>query len=133
MAFVLIFVSLTEFFTNLEYFSQDLTELLILQRIRLLSSLYLPALCITVSCDAEPLSARAGVVPNSAPLPDCAPLVLVGLGVGVGEGLGLGVGLGLGLGNQAATSRGCIIWQGAEFGTTPARADKGSAPCSPNE
>ncbi len=44
--------------------------------------------------------------------------MLVGLGVGVGEGLGLGVGLGLG--NQAATSRGCIIWQGAEFGTTPA-------------
>ncbi len=56
---------------------------------------------------AEHLSARSGVVPNSAPLPDCAPLVLVGLGVGVGEGLGLGVGLGLGLGNQAATSRGC--------------------------
>ncbi len=72
-------------------------------------------------------------MPNSAPLPDCAPLVLVGLGVGVGEGLELGVGLGLGLGNQAATSRGCIIWQGAEFGTTLDRADKCSAPCSPNE
>ncbi len=54
VAFVLIFVSLTEFFTKLEYFSQDLTEmLLILRRIQLLSSLYLPALCITVSCDQE--------------------------------------------------------------------------------
>ncbi len=65
------------------------------------------------------------------------PLVLVGLGLGVGEGLGLGVGeglglgvgeglglgVGLGLGNQVVISmRGCINWQGAEFGTTPARA-----------
>ncbi len=55
-------------------------------------------------------TARAGVVPNSAPCQIMHPLVLVGLGVGVGEGLGLGVGLGLG--NQVVIStRGCIIWQ----------------------
>ncbi len=44
---VLISVALTEFCVEFECFSQDLNEiLLILQRIRLLSSLYLPALCI---------------------------------------------------------------------------------------
>ncbi len=54
-------------------------------------------------------------MPNSDPLPDYYPLVLVGLGLGVGEGLGLGVGLGLG--NQIAIStRGVIIWQGVENG-----------------
>ncbi len=50
VVFVLISVALTEFCANFEYFTQDLTEmLLILQWIRLLSSLYLPAQCITVS------------------------------------------------------------------------------------
>ncbi len=45
VAFVLMSVVLTEF----ECFSQDLTEMLLI----LLSSLYLPALCITVSRDRE--------------------------------------------------------------------------------
>ncbi len=44
MAFVLISVA----FTGFDCFSQDLTEMLLR-----LSSLYLPALCITVSCDRE--------------------------------------------------------------------------------
>ncbi len=45
VVFVLIYVALTEF----ESFSQDLTEMLL----GLLSSLYLPALCITVSRDQD--------------------------------------------------------------------------------
>ncbi len=56
VAFVLMSVALTEF----ECFSQDVTEmLLILWGIRLLSSLYLPALCITVSRDREQPAAPA--------------------------------------------------------------------------
>ncbi len=56
-----------------------------------------------------------GVVPNSDPCQIITPLVLVGLGLGVRKGLRLGVGLGLG--NQIAIStRGVIIWQGAENG-----------------
>ncbi len=54
VAFVLISVALTEFCTEFECFSQDLTDnLLILWQIRLLSSLYLPALCIKVLRDRE--------------------------------------------------------------------------------
>ncbi len=75
-------------------------------------------MAVTVTCRFP--GPAAGVVLNFAPCQIMHPLVLVGLGVGVGEGLGLGVGLGLG--NQVAIStRGCIIWQGAEFGTTPPR------------
>ncbi len=59
-AFVLISVALTEFCTEFECFSQDLTEMLfILRQIRLLSSLYLPALWITVSLDREQPAAPA--------------------------------------------------------------------------
>ncbi len=49
VAFVLISEALTEFCAEFDSFSQDLTEMLL----RLLSSLYLPALCITVSRDRE--------------------------------------------------------------------------------
>ncbi len=62
VAFDLISVALTEFCAEFECFSQDLTEmLLILWWIRLLSSLYLPALCITVSRDREQSAAPARV------------------------------------------------------------------------
>ncbi len=68
VAFVLISVALTEFCAEFEHFSQDLTEmLLILRRIRLLSSLYLPALCITVSRDREQPAAPARADKRSAP------------------------------------------------------------------
>ncbi len=49
VAFVLMSLSLTYFCAEFEGFSQDLTEMLLI----LLSSLYLPALCITVSRDRE--------------------------------------------------------------------------------
>ncbi len=49
VAFVLMSVVLTEFCAEFECFSQDLTEMLLI----LLYSLYLPALCITVSRDRE--------------------------------------------------------------------------------
>ncbi len=67
VAFVLISVALTEFCAEFEYFSQDLTEmLLILRRIQLLSSQYLPALCITVSLDREQPAAPARADKRSA-------------------------------------------------------------------
>ncbi len=60
MVFVLISVALPELCAEFECFSQDLTDmLLILQRILLLCSLYLSALCITVSRDREQLMAPA--------------------------------------------------------------------------
>ncbi len=43
------FISMSVALTEFECFSQDLTEMLLI----LLSSLYLPALCITVSRDRE--------------------------------------------------------------------------------
>ncbi len=62
-------VALSEFCAEFECFSQDLTEMLvILWRIRLLSSLYLPALCITVSRDREQSAAPARADKRSAPL-----------------------------------------------------------------
>ncbi len=71
VAFVLISVALTELCAEFDCFSQDLTEvLLILWKIRLLSSLYLPAQCITVSCDREQPTAPAQADKRSAP---CSP------------------------------------------------------------
>ncbi len=55
------------------------------------------------------VAAVAGVVLNSDPCKIITPLVLVGLGLGVGEGLGLG-------NHIAISTRGVIIWQGAENG-----------------
>ncbi len=66
--FVLISVALTEFCAEFECFSQHLTDmLLILRQIRLLSSLYLTALCITVSRDREQSAALARADNRSAP------------------------------------------------------------------
>ncbi len=62
VAFVLISLAVTELSAEIGFgcFSQDLTEmLLILRRIQLLSSLYVPALCITVSHDREQPAAPA--------------------------------------------------------------------------
>ncbi len=68
VVFVLISVALTEFCAEFEYFSQDLTEmLLILRRIRLLSSPYLQVRCITVSRDQEQPAAPARADKRSAP------------------------------------------------------------------
>ncbi len=55
VAFVPISVTLTEFCAEFECFSQDLTEMLL----RLLSSMYLPGLCIKVSRDREQPAAPA--------------------------------------------------------------------------
>ncbi len=64
VSFVLISVALTEF----KCFSQDLTEMLLIMRlIRLLSSMYLPALCITVLRNREQPAVPARADKRSAP------------------------------------------------------------------